>query len=865
MINGNYIWQVDSMQEVDGNYGKLHHIILQLLRKRGIVTSEQIHRYIYPNMDYLYNPMLLKDMDKAVVRIGEALSGKQRITVYGDYDVDGITSCSILVKLLKSLGGIVDYYIPSRLNEGYGLNKEAIDMIHKQGTDLIITVDNGIASYEEVEYASSLGLDIIITDHHEPQQKIPQAVAVINPKQKDCKYPFKELAGVGVALKLAHTLMDTDLKLQQEFLELAAIGTVADIVPLLDENRIIVKNGLESLGNTKNKGLAAMMTLLNLNDVSIEPGKVSFLLAPRLNAAGRIADPEIAVELLLCEDEIRAMELATTLEKINQERQALEAKIFDEAKAVVEREINLNSESIIVISSSDWHPGVIGTVASKLAESYGRPCIMIVEEGDEGRGSGRSISGFNLFKAISKLSHLLIRFGGHEQATGLSIKAENIQIFRKELNQLYKKDLKQIDWSPKLDIDLELNQRDINLQLAEQLELMKPFGYGNPKPVFMCRNLHIQNSRKVGNGDKHLKLNLKSCENNIDAIGFNFGFYKEDLDMASIMDVAFYLEVNRWRGFIGPQLNIRDLKVPFFQDELLFDVENNYYKHLCSNLNKKENKIIPENKSMDKSNVIILKNKSIRKKMEYIKSLFRPERKVVVVINTPYKAWQLLTYFKNENDIINNAEVFYNVDSIPKNHSDNIIMIDPFTVFNNEDFDDIVFYDTPFSINCLKKQLTCIPSTSKIHIIFERADLRYNYLVCQQILPSINELKIVYQTLGKQTSGNFICSLNISEFENYLTEQSGVDINHSGLINVFNIFQELEIIKFNIKDGFLNISEYKKHDSKLRLEFSDTYMQLYLLKKNIVKFYNQFFTLQVKLFKNVGGETNELKTKNQSY
>ena len=853
MINGNYIWQLDPIQEIEVNYDKLHPIILQLLKKRGIVTSEQIHRYIHPKLDYLYNPMLLKDMDKALIRIREALSGHQKITVYGDYDVDGITSCSILVKLLKNLGGIVDYYIPSRLNEGYGLNKEAIEMIHKQGTNLIITVDNGIGSYEEVEYASAIGLDVIITDHHEPQQKIPQAVAVINPKQKNCNYPFKELAGVGVALKLAHALMDTDSKLEKELLELAAIGTVADIVPLLGENRIIVKNGLEGLGNTENKGLMAMMTLLNFSDITIEPGKVSYLLAPRINATGRIADPGIAVELLLCEDETRAFELAATLEKINQERQVLEAKVLDDAKAVVKRDINLDLENIIVVSSPNWHPGVIGTVASKLAETYGRPCIMIAEEGEEARGSGRSISGFNLFKAISELSHLLIRYGGHEQAAGLSIKSENIQVFRRELNRLFKEDVKQGDLSPKLDIDLELNQRDINLKLAEQIELMKPFGYGNPRPVFMCRNLYIENSRTVGNGDKHLKLNLKSSENTIDAIGFNFGIYKEDLDLASIMDAAFYLEVNRWRGFIGPQLNIKDLKVPFLQDDLLFDVEKNYYLHFCSNLGKKENKIILENKSIDQSNIIFLRRKSILRKMKYLKALFAAERKVIIVINTPYKAWQLLTYLKEEKDLLNKIEVFYTMDSAKKNQSDNIIMIDPFPVINHENFDDIVFYDMPFSVDILKKRLSGIPSTSKLHILFEREDLHYNYLVCQQMLPSINELKIVYQTLAKHTTGSFICSLNINEFRDILIEQSKIDIHHSGLINIFRIFQELDIIKFNIKNGFINISDYKKHDSKLRLEFSDTYMHLYLLKKDVIKFYNQFNTLTAKLFKGYGG------------
>lgn len=795
-------------------------------------------------------------MDKAVVRIREALAKQQRISVYGDYDVDGITSCAILVKLFKNLGGNVDYYIPTRISEGYGLNKEAIDAIHNQGTELIITVDNGISSYEEVKYASALGLDVIITDHHEPQQQIPEAVAIVNPKQKDCNYPFKELAGVGVALKLAHALIDTDTcsKLHQEFLELAAIGTVADMVTLLDENRIIVKNGLENLGNTNNKGLSAMMALLNLKDNSIESGKISYLLAPRINAAGRIADPRIAVELLLSEDETHAFELATKLEKINQERQAIEAKVLDEAKELIKQKLDLDQDKIIVISSPNWHPGVIGTVASKLAEIYGRPCILIAEHKGEGRGSGRSILGFNLFKAISDLSHLLIKFGGHEQAIGLNIKVENITVFRENINQLHRDIFEKVDLRPKLDIDLELNQRDINIQLAQQLELMKPFGYGNPKPVFMCKNLHIQDSRTVGNGDKHLKLNLKSYEANIDAIGFNFGLYKEDLEMASIMDIAFNLEVNRWKGFIGPQLNIKDIKVPFLQDELLDDMENKYYENFFSNFNKKNSKIIEGKNQIHKNNIVVLTNKGIQEKMNYIKVLFQTRRKVIVVVNTPYKAWQLLTFLRGDDNFTNNIEVFYNSSSISNSNVTNIIIVDPFAVISDETINDIVFFDTPFSVDLLMKQLAGLPSASKLHILFERGDLRYNFLVCRQILPSINELKAVYHTIGRLTSGKFICTLGINKIMDFLRDQSGIDIHFVGLINAFNIFQELNIINFNIKDGFLNIYAYKKHDSAFKLELSHTYMQLYLLTKDVVDFYNRFFTLQSKLFKNDGGK-----------
>ena len=506
------------------------------------------------------------------------------------------------------------------------------------------------------------------------------------------------MAGVGVALKLAHALMDTDIhsQLHREFLELAAIGTVADVVTLLDENRIIVKNGLENLTNTNNKGLSAMMAMLNLKESPVEPWKVSYLIAPRINAAGRIADPKTAVELLLSENDSHAFELATELEKINQERQALKESIR-RTKEIIEEKINLDTDSIVISS-----PSCIRSYRNccfKLAEVYVDLHYDSRTKG-EGRGSGRSVSGFNLFKAVSDLSSFLIKYGGHEQAVGLSINLENIGVFREKINELNKEAFEKIDLRPKLDIDLELNQRDITLQLAQQLELMKPFGYGNPKPVFMCRNLYILDSRTVGNGDKHLKLNLKSHEANIDAIGFNFGLYKEDLETASIMDVAFNLEVNRWKGFEGLQLNIKDLKVPFLQDELLEDMEKNYYKHFFSNLNKRYTDILTDKKEINNSNIIVSANYSIQEKMKYIKGLLETQSKVIIIVNTPYRAWQLLTYLKGCDNLISNVEIFYDSSSILNNADTNLIVVDPFAVVRDESFDDIVFLTRPLVLNC---------------------------------------------------------------------------------------------------------------------------------------------------------------------
>ncbi len=857
MINSNYIWQISSGEQVNCNYGELHHVILQLLRKRGIVTPGQIHRYIHPDLNFMYNPMLLKDMDKAVVRIREALAKRELITVYGDYDVDGITSCCVIIKLLKKLGGHVDFYIPSRLHEGYGLSKEAIEKLHEQGTSLIITVDNGMGSYEEVDYASELGIDVVITDHHEPQEKIPRAIAIVNPKQNECDYPFKELAGVGVALKLAQALTD-DSKLLNEFLELAALGTVADIVPLLDENRIIVKNGIELLRNTSNKGLLALIGLLNLDSSTMDTRKISYMLAPRLNAAGRIANPRIAVELLLCNDDTQALNLAQDLEKTNQERQALEAKTLDEAKSVVEQQVNLDTDNIIVISHPNWHPGVIGTVSSKLIESYCRPCILIAEEGDEGRGSGRSVPGFNLFDAVSKVSKRLLRFGGHEQAIGLGIKVDNINVFKREINQLVNDRADKIDWSPKLNIDLELNQQDINLDLAKQLELMEPFGFGNKKPIFMCKNMHIKNVRTVGNGDKHLKLSLKSSKNNVDAIGFNFGLYKEDLDMALIMDIAFHLEVNRWRDFVGPQLNIKDIKVPFLQDKLLNSIEQDYYCKFYSSIKISNNKILSKDADIiNNDNVIIINDKSIRR-TEYVGSLLKNDRSVIVVINTPYRAWQLLTFLKNDNDLDSNLQILYDNSLDDCGCYKNVIIINPKTVIKHVNFDDIVFYDTPFSIDILKKQFRDISSRSRAYVLFEKEDLYYNYMVCEQILPSIKDLKAAFNILKKLVSNGSFPNFNIKDIQRLLYEHFGVDLNYSALLYVFDIFQEMDIIEYKIKEELLEVSICKNHDNMFKLENSYTYMKLFNFKRKVVELYNQFFNVQLLL----GGKLNGLKTKN---
>jgi single-stranded-DNA-specific exonuclease len=839
-IESDYEWQVNLPADVQISHSRLHPVILQLLKNRGIKTREELNRFLDPRIDYLYDPMLLKDMDKAVSRIKKAIANSEKITVYGDYDVDGITSCCMMVRLLRKMGAKVDYYIPSRLDEGYGLNKEAVKKIHGTGATLIITVDNGISSFEEVEFASELGIDTVITDHHEPRDTIPKAVAVVDPKRRDCKYPFKNLAGVGVALKLAHALVDMNFKSIQEYLDLAALGTVADIVPLLDENRIIVKNGIRALENTQNKGLSSLLSVLKLKDAPVDARKISFMLAPRLNAVGRISDPNVAVKLLLTEDEIEALELARTLENVNQERQSIETRILEEAREKIDNHMDLDEDRVIVISSPEWHPGVIGIVASRLVELYHRPCILIAEEGEEGRGSGRSIPGFNLFDALSRLSHKLLRYGGHEQAAGLAIKISEIGEFREEINALAKQLIKEEDIAPKLNIELELEEKDISLELAEQLELLEPFGFGNPKPVFMCRNLTIRKIQTVGGGDKHLRLSLNKKQKPLAAIGFNLGFCKEELDLAPALDLAFHLEVNRWQGYVEPQLNIKDMKVLYLKDDLLNRIEEGYFKRFLSKFCRGMTEtfhfdtkpVLHEKPFSEKMNEL--------KKRDYVKALFQQDKKVLVIINTPYQAWRLLVYLRNMEDLRNSVGVFYNPDTKEIMSKKNVILINPMVTCFDDWADDIVFYDTPFGVEILERQLSGVPPGSGVHLIFNRADLRYNLLVCQKMFPDLEGIRVIYGLVNKFTCGRFIGRINMREFTAILNDYLTGDLHYAGLINSFKIFNELGILDFTLENGFINITKYNKQDRKLKLDDSGTYRSLKAIRDMVVEFSRKF-------------------------
>lgn len=536
-------------------------VIATILMNRGITEPQN---FITPSENALLDPFLMLGMEKATDRILKAIENNEKIAIYGDYDVDGITSTAIMVKFLRSHKADVIYYIPDRHEEGYGINTDAIDKIHSQGVTLLITVDCGITAVKEIAYAKELGIETIITDHHECKDETPCAYCLLNPKQDNCEYPFKKLAGVGVAFKLLQALtlkMHFHMReLIDEYIDLVAIGTIADVMPLVGENRIIVKKGLELLKYTVNRGIRALADVAEINLSNVQTGTIGFMLAPRINAAGRMGDPRCAVELLLAKDDMTAKRYAEILNEKNRERQETEIEILEDALNIIATTPSIKDDFVIVLAHEGWHHGIIGIVASKISERFNKPCILISTDEENGKGSGRSIRSFNLFKALENSGHLMQKFGGHELAAGLSIKPENIDTFRKEINEYAKTCLTEDDFMPILNIDSELPPQYINMNTAEKLTILEPYGMGNACPLFYVENLSVSQIKPLSDG-KHIKLILTADEYSIEVVGFNMGELLEVLNINDIVDIAFNIDINIYRGARQLQILLKDIKI----------------------------------------------------------------------------------------------------------------------------------------------------------------------------------------------------------------------------------------------------------------------------------------------------------------
>jgi len=529
----------------------------RMLAMRNLKSMAEAEAYVQPAMEDLRDPFLMKDMEKGVKRLRQALDSGEKVMVMGDYDVDGVCGTALFVRVISNFGIKVGYHVPDRFKEGYGVSREGIHHALEFGASLIVSVDSGITAVDEVEYAHSKGLDVIITDHHEPQAKLPNALAVIDPKRADCNYPFRELAGVGVMFKFLQAVyMNVDMNPEELFeeLDLVALGTAADVVPLVDENRVLTRFGIERMRNTANTGLVALMEVSGSARGRATSNNIIFSLAPRLNAPGRLSSASKTVDLLISENWMRALKIAEDIEEENMVRRKMNDRVYVDAEEMLTNDTSDMLSSGIVLASQEWHQGVIGIAASRLVEKYYLPTVLISLEGDTGKGSARSIKEFDIIDAMGQCEDILENYGGHKYAVGLSIKTERIDEFRDKFLSIIRNSMKDGLPAPSYTIDSELDLSYVNDKLIKFLEKMAPFGEGNPMPLFLTRDLRpVNNSRIVGKN--HLKFKVTDGSKMFNVIAYNMGQYRDRVKIgAPPIDLLYNVEENEWMGKTSIQL-----------------------------------------------------------------------------------------------------------------------------------------------------------------------------------------------------------------------------------------------------------------------------------------------------------------------
>lgn len=574
------IWNIASFDKNQAaalayEYGYDEFAVL-LLSARGICTPEEVGEFFMEESEF-FDPFLIKDMNKAVDRILCAVDNNEKIVVYGDYDADGVTATALLYMYLETLGADVTYYIPSRLDEGYGLHNSSVDTLSETGVNLIITVDNGINAVNEAAYIKEKGIDLIITDHHQPGNILPNAVAVVNPHRADDTCPFKDLAGVGVAFKLAAALEGGDCEtILGDFADIVAIGTIADIVPLKGENRALVIRGTQMINDSPRQGIAALKAIAGCDNRTLNSVNIAFSLAPRINAAGRINDAEDALKLLLTENEEEAAAFAEKLDAYNKERQETEAVIVEAAINQIENSAELKHAKVLIVDGNGWHAGVIGIVASKLVDRYGKPAMVIAKDGSgDAKGSCRSIDGFSLFDALSAVKDKLVRFGGHTLAAGFTVREDRIEEFRTSI-QAYADTLPM--FAPTLKLDCKLNPAAINLNLIESLSILEPFGAENHQPLFGICGVTLVSVRPIGTTGKHIRLTFEKKSEQYTAVYFGMTAEEFPYMPGDEIDIAATVDKNEFRGEVKPNIYVKAVKSSLFNDARYFSSEALYDK-----------------------------------------------------------------------------------------------------------------------------------------------------------------------------------------------------------------------------------------------------------------------------------------------
>ncbi len=793
------------VQEISKKFD-ISPMIAAVILNRGIHELDDIERFIDRDITKFHDPSLLKDMDKAVSRIKEAINHKQKITVYGDYDVDGVTSTAILVDYLLKCGGDVNYYIPDRIDEGYGINKNALDRLKQEGTNLIITVDSGITAVEEIDYAIELGLDIIITDHHECKEEIPNACAVINPKQEGCNYPFKDFAGVGVTFKLIQALAgkEKQIEVMNDYCEIVCLGTIADVVPLLGENRLIVYYGLKKMHDTHNLGLKALNKASGISsNKKISTGFIGFGIAPRINAAGRVGSALRAVELFLTNNQKKAEEIAYELNEENKNRQTTEAQILEEAFEMIEKDIDLSEQKVIVLSGANWHHGVIGIVASRITEKYHRPTILISIEGDEGKGSGRSINGFNLFTALSACSNDLVKFGGHEQAAGLTLHTENIAVFYEHIDTYAQENLCDDNLIPRIHIDYRISIDQLDFGTIRQLETLEPFGMGNPAPVFALQNVVISNLRAVGEG-KHLKLTLEQDGRYIDAIGFNMGNYEQKFITQDIVDVAGSLGINTYNGKDSVQIIVKDIRIPEHKTN-----EDKYYKTFDVSMRSDIiNNITSEIKNL------VISQKEFIDVIQESEDEQNEQRKTLILIHTLLGAKYVLEKIQNMHTSYSTVSVHYN--NVGCSSSVDIVINPIIEQIKIQAYEQVYLYDSPFTLESLTYLMN---NHIKVQIMFNIERFIWCDKTLRSIIPTRQDFVVIYQYI-KTRSVDGLFTDDFSLLIRRIIASYHVSMNSAKVKSCLEIFEELGLLIFSIRNDIIQIKLLEHQGNKVNIDSS---------------------------------------------
>lgn len=828
----NWIYNVQEEDEIkflSENLG-ITKTTAKLLLNRGIRELKEARVFLNPSLNELHDPFLLKNMDKAVERIQSAIKRKESIWIYGDYDVDGVASVSIMLKYFNSINYPASYYIPNRIEEGYGINKNAIKTIANESGNLIITVDCGITSVDEVDYAKELGIDIIITDHHHCHDILPKAHAIINPKQSDCKYPCDILCGCGVAFKLIQALTPKDIFLSNiyKYLDIVSIATVADVVPLIDENRVFVVNSLNNIEKTENIGLRTLLDVCKLKDKKINSGHIGFVIAPRINAAGRIGSADVGVKLFTTDDEEEARKLAEFLDEENRNRQQLENEILEEAIAMIREDLRYTREKVLVLYKENWHHGVIGIVASRIVEEYYKPTIILTTEDEIAKGSARSISGFDLFDSLSQCQDLFIKFGGHQQAAGLSLNIENIEMFRKKINIIADKVLSEDDLIPQVYCDGHLSLEDINHQLIDELQILEPFGLGNMAPRFININLKSKEVKSVGTDGRHLKMYVEDSNKRFDTIGFNLGEYGSLVTPGDKVGVVFTPEYNIFNGHTKIQLNIKDLKIMKSNYALEKTLIKNYYK----TIHFIEESFHLKNRQVTDYSVVFTENKE-----EILLKFVESEDKLLILVNTLKQASNLLKLTEiRKKTMYKNFKTFYNETTDFCDSNEVHIVINPnidkiqFKLYNS-----IIIYDMFFNE---REYLFFLDKSKGIHktFFYSDGDEKENLQVLEEIIPNREILVIIYKFLREY---KFLSEIHIEKIILEMQRKFHVNINDKLFQHALIIFAEGNLIKYSLNNDKYDIKILEAKE-KINIENLSTFKYYNGLNKSFIEFKNKW-------------------------